>query len=86
MISYLDDINRICPGLWTEFCQATRGDAQLWAGKLEGPIPCLDRDWRKLVFKLLDYYAITRGITPPPHRQGVPRLDVIVHPVSNSVS
>lgn len=81
MVTYLDDIERICPGLWLAFCNEERVDVQSWEGKLKGSIPCLGREWRKMVFKLIDYYVRTRGLDLYSYSDIKERLDMVVYPV-----
>lgn len=82
MPSFYEDVEVVFPGLWAEFCSQVEGDVTQWVSKLSGTAPCLDRDWRKIVFKLFDYLLTTRTSVDCSYRSSGHRLDVIVHPVS----
>ena len=62
MPTLLEDLERIYPGLWTDFASQAEDDVSQWKLKLNGAVPCLDRDWRKLVFTLFDYAASNQGL------------------------
>lgn len=85
MPTLLEDLERIYPGLWTDFASQAEDDVSQWKLKLNGVVPCLDRDWRKLVFTLFDYAASDQGLVKKSFRPDGRRLDTIVHPVSRRV-
>lgn len=81
---FLENLEHACPGLWANFCAQAEDDAWQWTAKLNGTAPCLDRDWRKLVFKVFDFLVTSRGLVKRPYRPSGRRLETIVHPVSAS--
>lgn len=82
MPTFLEDLDRTCPNLWAGFSAQVEDDASQWSAKLNGAVPCLDRDWRKLVFTLFDYAVVCLGLMKRSLRPDGRRLDTIVHPVS----
>lgn len=89
MASLLQNIEHFSPGLWTEFCQCNGDETRWWTPAVGGEELCLDRDWRKIVFKLLDYVLESRqnmGLEVGHHRPDSERLKVIVHPACGSYS
>ena len=82
MPSFLDDIKSICPEIWEDFCLFSGDEAQLWSLKLDGKALCLDRDWRKIVFKFFDFFLVeSQNLVPKHQYPDGKRLNVIVHPV-----
>ena len=79
--SFCSELERRVPGLWVEFSSHQADLAQPWSSKLDGDIPCLDRDWRKIAFRLFDFLLASRGFLDPQHIPHGNRLETIVHPV-----
>lgn len=81
MPSLCADLEDIAPGLWAEFCSHEGDESQPWRAKIDGQIPCLDRDWRKIIFRFFDYVLTNKSFLDSSYRPDGKRLESIVHPV-----
>ena len=89
MPNFLEDLAEVLPGfpaLWTEFCYHEGEASRPWEAKLNDDVRCLDREWRKLVFKLFDYMRMTLGLPNHHYIGDKRRLETIIYPVSSNLS
>lgn len=80
-----DELDDIAPGVWDEFCIYEGDDSVPWKSKVNGQLPCLDRDWRKIVFRFLDYFATSRKFLKSFDHNRY-RLQTVAYPVRRQYS
>ena len=89
MPKLLEDLAGVLPGfpvIWNDFCKHEGEASRPWEAKLNDDVRCLDREWRKLVFKLFDYMRMAMRLPNHHYHGDKRRLETIVYPVSSSAS
>jgi hypothetical protein len=85
MPKFLEDLAQVFPGfphLWNDFCYHEGEASQSYEAKLNDDVRYLDREWRKLVFRLCDYMLLALRLSERGFHADRRRLATIVHPVS----
>ncbi|KAI5116076.1 hypothetical protein M0805_003833 [Coniferiporia weirii] len=80
MPSFRDDLEDTCPLLWKDFCVLEGDESRHWNSTINGSVQCLDRDWRKVVFRFCDYFLVNKGLVCSPYHPDGRRLETIVYP------